>query len=177
MKRIIFCLIIMTCSLLVIGCGEKMSPKDAVDDYLQKYVTLDDTIMNELNDFVDGEEFNEEQRTTYKEILRNQYSSLTYTILNEEIKEDEAVVKVKINVRDLYKIKKETNKYYDEHKDEFNEINVFLNYQLEKMKNAVDTMTYTIDVKVIKEDGNWKVKQLSIDTLEKIHGIYNYEKE
>jgi hypothetical protein len=43
------------------------------------------------------------------------------------------------------------------------------------MKNATDTRNYEIEFKVVKEDGDWDVSQLSNDDLKKIHGIYEYE--
>jgi hypothetical protein len=43
------------------------------------------------------------------------------------------------------------------------------------MSKETDTVTYTIDIKVEKDGDDWKVVQLSNESLEKIHGIYNYE--
>jgi hypothetical protein len=50
-----------------------------------------------------------------------------------------------------------------------------MDYKLDKMTEEMDTVSYTIDIKVEKEGDNWKVVQLSNENLEKIHGIYNYE--
>lgn len=181
MKNKIFGLILILSCFLLIGCGEEMTPMQAVDDYLQRYVTLDDNIVDQLNEFVDNDEMTDDQKKTYKEILRNQYSSLTYTITNEKIDGDTAYVKARIKVRDLYKAQKEANKYYEEHKDEFNDENgaydavLFLNYKLNQMKNMLDTKEYEIEFKVIKNNNDWDVSQLSNDDLKKIHGVYEYE--
>ena len=45
------------------------------------------------------------------------------------------------------------------------------------MKEVNETISYNIVFKVIKTDGKWQVEQPSNETLEKIHGIYNYEQK
>ena len=184
MKKIIVCFVLFLSSFLLIGCGEEMTPRQAVRDYLEGYVTLDDNIVNQLNEYVDtNEELTKDQKVVYKEILRKQYSSLTYEIKSEDVNDNEATVKVKINVKDLYKIQKETNEYYNNNKELFNDedgvydVVKFVDYQLDKMKAAMDTVDYEIELKVVKTDDDWDVTQLSTENLEKIHGIYNYEKE
>lgn len=182
MKKRILSLFLFCCTLLLItGCGEEMTPKQAVDDYLQRYVTLDDSIMDQLNDFVDGEDLTDDQKTVYKDILRSQYTSLTYTIKDEDIQGDTAYVTVDVKVRDLYKVQKDSLAYYEEHQNEFNDENgvydkvKYLTYKLNQMKDATETTTYEIKFKVVENDGDWDVSQLSNDDLEKLHGIYNYE--
>jgi hypothetical protein len=184
MKKFIIVFVLFLSSILLIGCGEEMTPTQAVRDYLEGYVTLDDTVVNQLNDYVnDNEDLTKEQKDTYKEILRKQYSSLTYDIKNEKIEDNIAYVTVKINVKNLYKIQKETNEYYENNKDEFNDedgvydVVRFVDYQMDKMKAATETIDYELELKVVKSDGDWDVTQLSTSALEKIHGIYNYEEE
>jgi hypothetical protein len=50
-----------------------------------------------------------------------------------------------------------------------------MDYKLDMMSKQMETVTYTIDIKVEKDEDAWKVVQLSNESLEKIHGIYNYE--
>ena len=51
-----------------------------------------------------------------------------------------------------------------------------MDYKLDKMKNVKETVEYTIEFNVSKDDkGNYKVVDLSTDDLEKIHGIFNYD--
>ncbi len=52
-----------------------------------------------------------------------------------------------------------------------------MDYKLNKMRDIKDTISYTIVFKVIKVDRKWQVEQPDEETLEKIHGIYNYEKK
>ena len=184
MKKILICTMLFLSSFLLIGCGEEMTPTQAVRDYMESYVTLDDSVIDQLNKYVDGnEELTNEHKVTYKEILRKQYSSLTYSILSERIEDNVAYVEVEINVKDLHKIRKETNEYYANNKSEFNDedgvydVTRFITFQLDKMKAAMDTVKYKLELKVVKNGDDWDVTQLSTTDLEKIHGIYDYEEE
>ena len=184
MRRIVYSFIFIISMFILVGCGEEMTPKQAVMDYMESYVTLDDSVVTQLNEYVDNDsELNDEQKKIYKEILRKQYSSLTYEVGDERIEGDTAYVKVKINVKDLYKVRKDTNAYYETNKNEFfdedgvYDVVLFVNYQLNKMKDAVETVDYELELKVIKINNDWDVTQLSVEDLEKIHGIYNYEEE
>ena len=65
--------------------------------------------------------------------------------------------------------------------EEFNDdkgvydVGKYLSYKLSQMQEATDTKDYEIEFKVIKNNGDWDVSQLSDDNLKKIHGIYEYE--
>ena len=62
------------------------------------------------------------------------------------------------------------NGNYDEKK--------YMDYKLAKMQKLTDTTSYDVEIEVSKdEDGKWHVDELSDETLEKIHGIYNYDGE
>lgn len=181
MKRKIIVLLIMICFILT-GCGNNMTAKEAVRDYLEMYVTLDDNVLEQLNDFVNKEDLTKEQKEKYKDILRKEYTSLTYNIESERVEGDIAYITVKVNVIDLYKVQKDSLTYFDEHKEEFNDENgeydkkKFLDYKLEQMEQATDTISHEVEFKVVNEgDNKWVVSQLSNEALEKIHGIYNYE--
>ena len=54
-------------------------------------------------------------------------------------------------------------------------ISKYLDYKLEQMKAATETTTHSIVIKVVKDDNDWDVSQLSSEDLQKIHGIYEYE--
>lgn len=182
MKRKIGILLLLVGVVLMVGCGNKMTAKEAVRDYLEMYVTLDSQVIDQLNEFVDKEELSNEQKNVYKEILRKEYSSLTYTLSDsEKVEDDISYVNAKIKVIDLYRAQKDALDYFSNHKEEFNDDagnydkSKFLDYKLLKMKEATDTTSYEIRFKVVKDGNNWEVSQLSNDDLEKIHGVYNYE--
>lgn len=165
------------------GCDGSMTPSSAVSEYLDKYVTLDSSIVSQLNDFVDTEDLTDDQKVLYKEVLRRQYSSLSYEITNEDIVEDNATVTVKIKVYNLAKVQSDASEYLENNPDEFKtsdgeyDRSLFVDYKLNKMKETTDTVEYELDIKVVKDNGLWEVSQLSQDNLNKIHGIYQIEEE
>ena len=47
-----------------------------------------------------------------------------------------------------------------------------MDYKIEKMQEVTDTTTHTIELTLTKENGMWKVNQLSSDDISKLHGLY-----
>ncbi|MBE6155269.1 MAG: hypothetical protein E7164_00755 [Firmicutes bacterium] len=161
------------------GCKDTASM--AVEEYLSKYNSLHDDVISDMNAIIESENLSEENRTTYESIFKKQYTDLTYEITEEEYDGDEAIVKAKIKVYDLYKVQNDASVYLANNQSKFNDENgkydveKFIKYKLEQMKNTVDTVEYTIDFYLVKTSQGWVVSSLSRTDLEKIHGIYNYE--
>ena len=179
MKKILNIILSLFIILAITSC--KDSASKAVIDYLNKYNALDSVVLSDIDDIVDKENItNEDDKKTYIDIFKKQYTDLTYEIESEEYNGDDAIISVKVNVYDLYKVQKEATEYLKDHEEEFNnngeyDPNLFLSYKLDKMKNTMDRIDYTIDFYVIKDSKEWKITTLSNSDLEKIHGIYNYE--
>ena len=183
MKKILITLIAL---FGLVGCtiGPANTASKAVEEYLDRYIDNSDVVMNELDDYVTTkDDLDDEQKETYREILKKQYSDLKYEITDEKYDGDTAIVSVKLTVYDLYKIQKDADNYLTEHADEFKDDEgnysetKFIKYKLDQMKDNTDTVEYTLDVKVNKNNNIWEVEQLNNDDLQKIHGIYNYENE
>ena len=179
MKKIIIFIVSL---FMVVGCScSNDLAADAVEKYLNDYKGLSDSVLTGIDKLVENEDLNDKQEDTYKEILKKQYRNLSYTIENESYDGDNANVTVKITVYDLHKIEKETQEYLNTHEEEFLTNGVYdaekyLDYKLEKMKETEDTTSYNIIIRTIKVDGKWQVEQPDEETLEKIHGIYNYDR-
>ncbi len=184
MKKIIAGIL---CLLLVVGCGCSItedSPKEQVKLFLNRYNDNDSEVMDELETYVSEEDFTDDQKETYKEVLKKQYKDLKYNIEDETIDGDTATVTVKVTVYDLYKVQKDADEYLTNNPDKFKgkdnddyDDESFINYKLEQMQDNTDTIDYTIVFNLTKTDDKWQVEQLSNDDLEKIHGVYNYEEE
>ena len=165
----------------LVGCGFNSSVRSAVNDFFMKYTSLDETIMDQLNSYVKSEDLTDEQEEVYKEVIKRQYRNLEYEIVNEEVIDDETIVHVKIWVYDLYKAQKDALDYYNSNMDEFKDSDgyydkdKYVDFKLNKMKDIDDKKEYELDLKVVKDGNKYRVKQLTNDELEKIHGIYNYE--
>ena len=179
MKRPLKILVCMFLIIALTGCSK--TAKMTVEEYLERYNSLDAEVLNDMDEVVSMENLSNEDKETYSAIFKKQYTDLQYKILDEEYDGDEAIIKVKVSVYDYYKIQKEASAYLANNADEFNDENgiydasKFIKYKLEKMKMATDRVDYTIDFYVIKSDNNWVVSSLSNADSEKIHGIYNYE--
>lgn len=181
MKKLSLILITLVAA---VGCACTMTKaSDAVKEYLGKYNNHDSEILVELDELVKEENLTEEQAESYKDLMKKQYTDLKYEIVNETYNGDEAIVTTKITVYDLYKAQQDAEDYKEEHTEEFQDDNAiydamkFLEYKIEQMTKTDKTVEYTIDFKVIKENGKWVLDNVSTEDLEKIHGIYNYSND
>ncbi len=184
MKKYLTIIMVFAMCLVLSGCGVKKTAKGAVEDFLNQYKNLSSNVISDLENVVDQENLTDKQKEVYRDILKKQYKDLKYEIENETYDGDNATVDVKITVYDLYKVQKDANDYLTDNGDEFKDETdtfsneLFMDYKLEKMKMTNDTIEYTINFKVTKDDnGNYKVIDVTNEDLEKIHGIYNYDND
>lgn len=182
MKRNIF--IIMVLSILLVGCdiGSELAntPTKQVEIFLTKYQTLDKDVLDDLDLAVASDEFSPEQRVKYKEIMKKGYQKLKYEIKDEKLDGDEAFVTVDIEVVDYSVILSRANTYLKNHPEEFYDEDgifdgvKFTDYRLDKLKEADDTVRYTLDFHLIRKNERWRMDSLSNEDEEKIHGTYVY---
>ena len=152
-KKIILISLFMLCFILT-GCSLNNTPKAKVETLLMKYQKNSDSVMSELDDYLN-----------------------TLNIKDEMIDGDTATVTTQIEVYDYYKIDNDATKYVSDNPDKFSTNNVYdskkvLEYKIDKLTNAKDRVTYTVVFNLTKVDNEWKVDNLSNEDLEKIHGIY-----
>lgn len=170
--------------ILMTGCSlGKMgnTPTKQVEKVLKAYQMNDDVVMAQMNTTVDNDvTLNTEQKLKYKNILKRQYSDMMYKVKDEAIDGDDATVTVQIEVYDYYKVINAVQDYLASNQNQFiNENgeydnNLFLDYKFNQMDKTSEKVTYTIDFKVKKVDGNWQVQDLSDADREKLHGLYAY---
>lgn len=181
MKKL--CVIISIMSLLLVGCGETLmnTPTKKVEMFLDKYKTLDNDVTTQLNDVVDGYSlFDDESKEEYKKLMQKHYKNLNYEVKEERINGDQAVVTTEIEVTDYSKIMTDANSYLANHRDEFSDSNgnyselLFTKYRINKLKDAKDTVKYTIDFQVKKENKKWVLEDLTDEQEAKINGMYTY---
>ena len=176
MKKILLVLML----IFVVGCSSN-TPRNTVEVYLKKYKTLDSEVLLDLESIIKKENLTNDQEEKYREILKKQYKDLSFKILEEEYDDEVSYVTVKIEVYDLYKAGSDAPIYLENNQDKFlnenNEydVNKFIDYKLERMKNTTKRVDYTITITTTKENGKYEVVDLTDNDLKKIHGIYNYE--
>lgn len=179
MKKIFKVLLCIVMVLSLSGCKETASM--AVENYLAKYNSLHEDVLMDMDNVIAQENLGDSHKETYQSIFKKQYTDLKYEIIDEEYNGDEATVKAKVTVYDLYKAQNDASKHLASNPDEFNDengiydITKYITYKLDQMINATDTVDYTIDFYVVKTAKGWTVSSLSKTDLEKLHGVYNYE--
>ena len=180
MKRKILILV----SLLVVlaGCsltGSTTSPKRAVEELFGNYQSLNSEVLDQLDDVIAGETLTTTQKSDYEDLMRKQYQNLTYSIKDEVVDGDTAVVTVEIEVYDLAKTNEEAENYVAEHEDEFmgdDEIlsdSLYQDYKVSKLETVTDRTKYTLDFGLTKKNNKWVLDELSDMERQKIHGLYN----
>ncbi len=167
---------------LLTGCLFNMTPSEKVEELLNDYIKNDSSIMKELDTYIKNEDLNEKQQEKYKDIVKDEYSSIKYEIKKEKINGEKATVDVAITVKNLYKTSSETEKYLENNPSEFYTDGVydsskFIDYRLEQMSKTKETIDYDITFNLSKKKNRWVIDEMDNETLEKIHGIYNYEND
>ena len=179
MKKIILTMFI---SFLVIGCGMKMgnNPTKKVESFINKYQTLDRSVLEDLDGVIERENFTDEQKEKYRDIVKKNYKKISYKVKDEVINGDSATVTISVDVVDYSKINNETELYLlnnpEEFKNELGEYDsvMFNDYRLKKLEEADEMVTYTLDLDLTKEDDEWVLNDLDEVELSKINGTYKY---
>ena len=173
MKKILILL-----SILLTGCTLDISntPAQKVEEFLNKYQTLDEEVLKELDSVI---ELNEENKNEYKEVIKKQYKNMQYTIKEITIDGNNATVETQIIVKDFTKIINRAESYKRKNMKEFyeNQIyndNVYKKYLINKLKEAKDRITYTVEFKLHKENTKWVLDPITEEIEDKILGIYKY---
>lgn len=177
MKKIITLLSI----IILTGCTTldiSNTPTKKVEEFLNKYQILDEEILNELDNVIEEKtKLNSENKEEYRELIKKQYKDMQYTIKEETIDGDEAKVTAQIIVKDFTKIINDAENYKRENMKEFYENNtyndnLYKKYLLDKLKDAKDRVTYTLDFTLKKENTKWRLDPITEEIEDKILGIY-----
>ena len=170
--------------VLMRGCGEKTlldTPTKKVEEFFANYQTLDEDVLTQLDEIIDKDNnLADDQKDEYRDLMKNHYQNLKYDVKDEVIDGDQATVTVEIEVTDYTKIMSDSDAYLEENKDSFNDEEgkydetLFTKYRLDKLKEAKDTVKYTLDLTLHKVDDEWKLDDISEEDEKKIHGMYEY---
>lgn len=175
MKKILIFLLFI---FLVSGCGKNTnSPTSEVQKLFSNYNSLSSDVLIQLDSVMGSENLTDEQISKYKEVIKRQYEDLKYTINDEVISDDKAIVSVDIEVYNLNKVISDSDEYLKNNKDEFYvddklDNNKFWDYKLDKMFEAKDRIKYTIDFSLTKLNNKWHLDELLETDRQKIHGLY-----
>ena len=181
MKKV---LSILGLALIMTGCSlgnMDNTPTKKVEEYLNNYQTLNSNVLTEIDALVDQEEmFDEDQQTTYRDIMKKHYQDLTYIIKEETVNGDKATVEAEIEVNDYTKALTEAENYRTTNEDEFLndegtfDETLFNTYKLDLLKSNKERVKYTIYFSLTKSGNEWVLDELTETEQEKILGIYEY---
>lgn len=199
MKKIFIALSVIFL-LLVSGCSTTLNtPSDKVEEFLSKYQNMDSEVLTQLDNVIaEDSSMNDDQKKEYRALLEKQYQNLSYKIKDEKIKGDTATVDVEIEVYDYKTSINKSKEYYKEHEEEFKEktnenkeessstddkttiiegegfekLSAFIDYKIKQLKSVTDKIKYEITFNLDKEDGKWKVEDISDIDRQKIHGLF-----
>ena len=141
------------------------------EELFSKYQSYDNDIKNELDTLLNKETLTDSQRNEYRDIIKNQYKNLTYTIKDEKIDGNNAIVTAEIEVLDF---KKTVDKLDDEYSSKTDvTTNDYIDEKLKRLKDVKEKIKYTLEIEVNKdESGNWKIVNLTDTDIKKIQGMY-----
>jgi len=181
MKKVLGILVL---ALVMTGCSlgdMDNTPTKQVEAYLNDYQTLNSNVLTSIDALVDQEEmFDEDQQTTYRDIMKKHYQDLTYTIKEETVNGDKATVEAEIEVNDYTKALQQAETYRTTNETEFMndegifDESMFNDYKLDLLKNNKERVKYTIYFSLTKTNDQWVLDDLTETEQEKILGIYEY---
>lgn len=177
MKKVLYLFLIV---ILLTGCGEiSNTPTKQVEGFFNKYQTLDQDVLDDLEVVISEEEkFDETSKQKYRDIIKKQYRDLTYYVKEERVDGDKAVVTVEITVYDFASTMSEAENYKNSHLSEFaDEAGIvsqtkYTNYVINQLAKTKEKVKYTIDLNLTKTNDKWKLDGLDSDSEDKILGIY-----
>ena len=147
------------------------------------YKNLSDEVRKDLEITISNEDLSNINRENYKKALLRVYDNLSYEIIDESIKGDNAEVEARVTVINLAREEKESNDYMLNNPEEFYNLNqefdndLYNSYRIEKMLKALDKIDYNIIFNVKKKEGIWTLVEPNRDVIEKLNGLYNYDKK
>ena len=184
MKKILIVLLTIIClSGCKIGIDKiNNTPTKKIETYMNDYQTLSEGVLDDLDVVIEKETtYTDKQKEEYRDIMKKHFKNLDYTIKDETVNGDTATVEVEIEVTDFYKaLNDKTSEDYKTEQDFYNEEGepndeAYNNYRLDRLKNAKDTVKYTLYLSCQKDnEGNWEVNDLTDDQEQKILGMYKH---
>lgn len=177
MKKILY---IFLAVILLTGCGDiSNTPTKQVEGFFNKYQTLDQDVLDDLERIIlEEERFDETNKEKYRDVIKKQYKNLTYYVKEEKVDGDTATVTAEITVYDFASVMSESEDYKNNHINEFNDESgnfsqsKYIDYVIDQLDKTKEKIKYTLDLSLTKIDDKWKLDTLDSDTEDKILGIY-----
>ncbi len=156
---------------IILKSASPKGPVELTESFMKKYKNASSEVMDKIkypyDDVLTDEQFNK-----YKDIIKTQYLALDYKIVDKPvIGEVDAIVKVEFEVLDYASSYDKANSYLSIYESEMPDIKK-VDYKLKEMQNTKEKVSYSIEFKYYKLDGEWKMTDLSKASLSKLDGTF-----
>ena len=156
---------------VILRSASPKGPVELTESFMKKYKNASSEVMDKIkypyDDVLTDEQFNK-----YKEIIKTQYLALDYKIVDTPVIGDiDAIVKVEFEVLDYASSYDKASSYLSIYEPEMTEVKR-VDYKLKEMQNTKEKVSYSIEFKYYKLDGEWKMTDLSKATLSKLDGTF-----
>ncbi len=175
---VVVILLVVGICLFVKGRVTASSPKGMAEEYLEKYVKLDDSIVSNIT-YEFNDKLTAEQEQFYTSVIKRQYEKLSYSVSDCVEEEKEANVTVMITVTDLKSAYDQADAYVESHRNKYEDkdgnfdTTKAVNYKLDQVEKASETISYSINIQFFKDDlGKWVMQNLSDADLKKLSGTF-----
>lgn len=178
MKKLIAILL----SVVLVGCDMldiNNTPTKKVEEYLNKFQINSEEVLNDLDNVLVDLRISDDNKEEYRELIKKQYKDMQYSIKEETIDGNQATVTAEIIVKDFTKIINDAENYKkdninDFYEDDMYNDNLYKKYLIDKLKDAKDKVTYTLEFHLTNTNGKWNLDPVTNEIEDKILGIYNY---
>lgn len=156
--------------IFVLTGANSKSPTDLTLEFMNKYKNATSEVMNEVK-YPYADKLDKTQMNTYKDLIRSQYRSMSYTISEETVGEVDAIIKVDFDVYDYASSYDKATSYLSLYGSDMS-LEKQVNYKLKEMSNTKEKVTYSIEFKFYKLDGVWYMTDVTSADLSKLTGTF-----
>lgn len=167
---IIVVILLMVLGLRVLSNASVKTPVELTESFMKKYQIADSEIMNKI-EYPFDDQLTDEQLKRYKDLIETQYLALDYQIVEENIGELDAIIKVEFSVFDYASSYDKATNYLNVYEKDMSSIKQ-VDYKLKEMENTQEKITYAITFNYYKLDGKWIMLEVSDTDLSKLSGTY-----
>lgn len=146
-------------------------PSEVVENYLNGYNSLEKDITSEIKyEFED--KLDKKQKKKYESIMKKQYQKMFYSILEEEVTDNKAIIKAEVTVTDFNTCYNDADNHIGTHPDKFLTVERQIDYKLNKLDTCSEKVTYPLTFNLRKSVNEWLLDNLTEADLKKIRGTY-----
>lgn len=167
---VILIAVVVVIAVLLLKKNTANTPIDMTKAYMDRFKNLDSEVVSKIS-YPYSDNLSDSQKKKYEEIIKSQYLSLNYEIVDENIGEIDAIVRVQFSVLDYASSYDRATSYLSLYEKDKSEKEV-IDYKISEMENTKEKIEYTIEFAYYNLDGEWHMSDLSPADLRKIAGTF-----